>query len=284
MGVDFLPAAVRRPRSASRAPKVLVFDSGIGGLTVSREIRRLMPSSEIVYVADDAGFPYGSWPEAALVDHLVALLAALVERHRPDGVVVACNTASTIALTVVREHVPVPVIGTVPAIKPAAERTSTGLVSVLATPGTVAREYTRGLVATHARGVEVTLVGSLRLATLAEARLRGGAVDAGAVESELRPCFVERDGRRTDVVVLACTHYPFLLDLFRRIAPWPVAWIDPGEAIARRTRAVLLGEERFEDLHEVEDPGAGSAYFTSGHAPEPALVRVLARHGLTPAA
>jgi glutamate racemase len=287
MGIDLLAGAIYGSRMMSgRPPKVLVFDSGIGGLSVLREVRAAMPASPLVYVADDAGFPYGRWPEAALVGHVTALVERLAREHDPDGIVIACNTASTLVLPVLRAHLAIPVIGTVPAIKPAAERTTSGLVSVLATPGTVARDYTRQLVETHARGAEVNLVGSMRLAALAEARMRGFPVERTAIEAEIEPCFVAKGGRRTDVVVLACTHYPFLVDLFERLAPWPVAWIDPAEAIARRVRQVLLGEEEAREPRRPAfgaascGPPPGRAVFTSGRAPEPGLVRLLATHGL----
>lgn len=276
---------------ADQAP-VLVFDSGVGGLTVLREMRILLPGHRFVYVADDAAFPYGSWDEGELRAHVVTLFGRLIAEHRPEVAVIACNTASTLVIDDLRKAFPGhPFVGTVPAIKPAAERTTSGLVSVLATPGTVARDYTRALIEAHARGAEVTLVGSSRLAGLAEARLRGQPIDNSAVEREIAPCFVRRDGRRTDVVVLACTHYPFLTDLFERLAPWRVAWIDPAAAIARRVHTVLYGEEaseRFDDEDDEVAPVApalpGRAEFTSGRPPEPALVAALARHGLLCAA
>ncbi len=208
------------------------------------EIAARLPQAETVFVADDAGFPYGAWDEAALTARVADLMGRLVAAISPDIVVVACNTASTLVLPTLRAALAVPVVGTVPAIKPAAERTRSGLVSVLATPGTVARDYTRALIETHARGVDVTLVGSRRLAALAEARLRGLGIDEAAISEEIAPCFVERDGRRTDAVVLACTHYPFLADVFARLAPWPVTWIDPSPAIARRTVEVLGSRRR----------------------------------------
>lgn len=295
MGIDLFAGTAYAARVMSgRPPKVLVFDSGVGGLSVLREVRRALPAAGLVYVADDAGFPYGALSETALVERVTSLMTRLVAEHAPDAVVIACNTASTLVLPGLRAALPVPVIGTVPAIKPAAERTTSGLVSVLATPGTVARDYTRALIAAHARGAEVTLVGSSRLAGLAEARLRGQAIDNSAVEREIAPCFVRRDGRRTDVVVLACTHYPFLTDLFERLAPWRVAFIDPAAAIARRVHTVLYGEEATEafddedDAAEVAPPRraapAGRAVFTSGRPPEPALAAALARHGLLCAA
>lgn len=263
------------------SPTILVFDSGLGGLTVLREVVAARPDAHYVYVADDAFFPYGHHSEDEIIARVVPLMGDLIGAHDPDLAVIACNTASTLVLPVLRARLSVPVVGTVPAIKPAAERTTSGLVSVLATPGTVARDYTRQLIDTHARGASVTLVGSMRLAALAEARMRGWPIDRTAVEAEIRPCFVSRDGRRTDVVVLACTHYPFLGDLFEQLAPWPVAWIDPAPAIARRTRDVLIGEDeaRFDDKGP---PRAvrGEALFTSGNAPEPGLTRLLAAHGL----
>jgi len=219
---------------------VLMFDSGIGGLTVLREARVLMPERRFVYVADDAAFPYGAWEEDALRDRIVGLFGTLIAEHAPEIVVVACNTASTIVLDALRAAFPeTPFVGTVPAIKPAAERTRSGLVSVLGTPGTVKRQYTRDLISAWATKCHVRLVGSDRLASLAETYMRDRFVDEAAVSAEIAPCFIEKDGRRTDIVVLACTHYPFLVNRMRKTAPWPVDWIDPAEAIARRALSLL---------------------------------------------
>lgn len=237
--------------SMAEAP-IMVFDSGVGGLTVMREMRVLMPERRFVYVADDAAFPYGAWEEDALREHMVALFARLIERFRPLVVVIACNTASTLALSDLRAAYPgTPFVGTVPAIKPAAERTRSGLVSVLATPGTVKRQYTRDLITQWATKCHVRLVGSTELARLAEIYMREGFVDEAAVEAEIAPCFIEKDGRRTDIVVLACTHYPFLANRMRKTAPWPVDWIDPAEAIARRALSLI-------------EPLAGDAPFGEG--------------------
>ena len=243
---------------------ILMFDSGVGGLTVLREARVLMPDRRFVYVADDAGFPYGGWEEEALRDHVVALFGRLIAAHDPEIAVIACNTASTLVLGDLRAAFPqVPFVGTVPAIKPAAERTRSGLVSVLATPGTVKRQYTRDLIGQWAGRCHVRLVGSERLAALAEAYMRDGFVDEDMVRAETAPCFVEIDGRRTDIVVLACTHYPFLANRMRKTAPWPVDWLDPAEAIARRALSLLPGEQP----HVARAGASGQpdvAVFTSG--------------------
>lgn len=268
---------------AGEAParRALVFDSGLGGLSVLAEIERLRPDAEIVYAADDAAFPYGRLSEAELIARVEAVMARLIAETKPDIVVIACSTASTLALPPLRAAYPhLPFVGVVPAIKPAAAASRSGLISVLATRGTVARDYTRALVREHAADCEVTLVGSPMLAIIAERVMHGEEVEDGEIAREIAPCFVERDGRRTDEVVLACTHFPLILDRIERLAPWPVGFVDPAPAIARRLDA-LLGPGR---------PGApkareGTAIFTSGKEPGPALRKALRRYGLasTPA-
>ncbi len=225
----------------AKAPTILVFDSGLGGLTVLREIVRTRPDSHFVYVADDVFFPYGHHGDDEIIARVVPLIGELIAAHAPDLVVIACNTASTLVLSLLRERYAVPFVGTVPAIKPACAQSSSKRVTVLGTSGTVSREYTRALIRDFAGDCEVTLVGSTRLAALAEAALSGVEVADAELAAELAPCFRgEGEAARTDTVVLACTHYPLLLDRLVRLAPWPVAWIDPAPAIARRV-AVLLG-------------------------------------------
>lgn len=259
----------------SRRP-ILVLDSGVGGLTVLREARVLMPDRRFVYVADDAGFPYGAWEEDALRARLVGLFEGILAEHDPEIAVIACNTASTLALSDLRAAYPgTPFVGTVPAIKPAAERTRSGLVSVLATPGTVKRQYTRDLIRDWAPKCHVRLVGSDRLAGLSETYVREGFVDEEAVRAEIAPCFVESGGLRTDIVVLACTHYPFLVNRMRKTAPWPVDWIDPAEAIARRALSLLDNEPVAATAGRAPDTGV----FTSGD-PGFAMRRLMQGFGL----
>jgi glutamate racemase len=224
---------------ASRPPTILVFDSGLGGLTVHRELAKARPDARFVYCADDAAFPYGDLSEDHLVARVVAVMERLIAAWRPDCVVIACNTASTLVLPHLRARFDLPFVGTVPAIKPACEMSESRMVSVLATPGTVARDYTRALIARFGGGCAVTLVGSARLAALAEATMRGAAPDMDTIAAEIAPCFVADGERRTDTVALACTHYPLLADAFRRLAPWLVHWLDPAPAIARRVTQIL---------------------------------------------
>lgn len=222
-----------------RTPRILIFDSGMGGLTVARAVAQQMPHAKLVYAADNAAFPYGAWKEADLVKRIVAVIGALIERVEPHVVVIACNTASTIALVALREKFKVPFVGTVPAIKPAAAQTKSGVIGVLATPGTVSREYTHALIHTYAYHCKVFLHGAKRLAEMAEQRLKGHPLDMDELRHEIAPVFRKREGKQTDIVVLGCTHYPLLVDDMNKVAPWQVTWIDPAPAIARRTGDVL---------------------------------------------
>jgi glutamate racemase len=255
---------------------ILLFDSGLGGLTVFREVRAARPDARIIYVADDAFFPYGAHGEAELVDRVVPLIGELIEQHRPDLVVIACNTASTIVLPHLRERYTVPFVGTVPAIKPACAASQTRRVSVLGTEGTVAREYTRALIRDFANGAEVTLVGSVKLAALAEAELRGTPADDVVIAKEIAPCFIDGGGRRTDTIVLACTHFPLLLGRLQRLAPWPVSFIDPAPAIARRVMELMGPVASMNPSTTM----TAEIVFTSGKPPSGALEATLARFGL----
>jgi glutamate racemase len=226
----------------SPPPTILVFDSGLGGLTVLREIVRVRRDAHYVYVADDAFFPYGHHSEEQIIARVVPLIGELIAAHAPDLVVIACNTASTLVMSHLRREYKVPFVGTVPAIKPACAKSKTKRVSVLGTKGTVKREYTKALIRDFAHGCHVTLVGSPELASLAEAALSGIEVNDREISAELAPCFVgdgEGNSARTDTVLLACTHYPLLMDRLIRLAPWPVDWIDPAPAIARRVADLL---------------------------------------------
>ncbi len=221
---------------------VLLFDSGIGGLSVMREARLLMHEQQFVYVGDDAGFPYGDWEEQALTERMVGLFATLIERFDPKIAIVACNTASTLIMPALRARFSIPFVGIVPAIKPAAERTASGLVSVLATPGTVSRPYIKNLISEFGSQCEVNLVGATQLARMAEQHMQLQTIDLELLREEIRACFVQDGTRKTDIVTLGCTHYPFLVNEMRKVAPWPVDWLDPSPAVARQAYRVLNRE------------------------------------------
>ena len=251
---------------------ILFFDSGIGGLSVLEPTRALLPTAPIVYVADSGGYPYGIKSEAEIASRVPALLGRLVERFRPRLVVIACNTACTIALDHVRSALDVPVVGTVPAIKPAAETTRTGVIGVLGTEATIRQPYVDDLASRFASHCTVLRHGSAELVDIAEAKLAGDEVSVEAVRSAARPLFDQAGGSEIDTVVLACTHFPLLRDELDAAFPG-LSWVDGGPGIARRVQ-YLTGEQPW----PAEYPG-GIAVFTGGGARQP-LLSALAEYGL----
>ena len=210
---------------------ILFFDSGVGGLSVLEPTRKLLPNAPIVYAADSAGFPYGKRTEAEIASRVPALLGRLVERFRPRLAVIACNTASTIALDHVRSALDLPVVGTVPAIKPAAEISKSRVIGVLGTEATVRQPYVDDLAARFAADCKIVRHGSPELVELAEAKLAGEEISLDAIRSATEPMF-DADGR-IDTVVLACTHFPLLEEELRAAFP-KVTYVDGGPGIARR--------------------------------------------------
>lgn len=221
------------------ARRVLVFDSGVGGLSVFDAIAASKHELILDYAADNAWLPYGLKSDEDLRARVPALLSALAVQWAPDAVVVACNTASTIALEQVRAALSVPVVGVVPPIKPAAAQTKTGVIGLLATPATVRRKYTDDLIAQFAADKRVVRFGSSALVEAAEQKLRGETPDPSAITEAVEGLFGAAGSADVDVVALACTHFPLLGSELAAAAPRPVTWLDSGEAIARRVASVL---------------------------------------------
>ncbi|MDX2275197.1 MAG: aspartate/glutamate racemase family protein [Hyphomonadaceae bacterium] len=220
--------------------RVLVFDSGVGGLSVLDAIASADMALELDFLADAAWLPYGLKADADVAARVPELIAAVAAEWRPDLVVIACNTASTIALAGTRAALPhTPVVGVVPPIKPAAAATQTGTFAILATPATIRRPYTLDLIAQFAADKNVIRVGSSVLVEAGERKLRGLPVDKAAVAAVIDEMFQAPGGERIDVVALSCTHFPLLLEELTVAAPQPCLWVDSGEAIARRVRALL---------------------------------------------
>lgn len=226
-------------KDRSRPPRVMVFDSGVGGFSVIREIKTLIPESSIIYVCDNAAFPYGLKSEPELLLRVEKVIEKVLFLHTVDIVVIACNTASTIILPNLRQHINQPVVGVVPAIKPAAAHSTTNVIGLLATPGTVSRDYTNQLSKEHASNCKIISIGSSELVEIAEKKLRGQSVDLEVVKQPLQKMFSDEYGGLIDTVVLACTHFPLIKEELIAAAPQKVTWIDSGEAIARRTRFLL---------------------------------------------
>jgi glutamate racemase len=226
-------------KSAEPRPRILVFDSGLGGLSIVGELSQANLDCDIYYVADTAFFPYGEKSDEILIDRIPAIISLAVKSSKANLVIIACNTASTLALDHVRTRLNVPVIGVVPAIKPAAALTKTGTIGLLATPNTVSRPYTDQLIADFAKGVNVVRHGAIGLAGTVEAMLGGGTLDDTILKASIDGLFGQSGGGDIDVVVLACTHYPHVKAQLDALAPHKVIWIDSGSAIAQRARVVL---------------------------------------------
>ncbi len=221
------------------APRVLVFDSGVGGLSVAREVFLLHPQCQLHYLADNAYFPYGLKPDELLTQRIIHVLSQAIAQLQPHLVVVACNTASTLALTALRQRFDLPFVGVVPAIKPAAGLTQTGTIGLLATPATIARPYTQQLIADFAPNATVLRYGSSRLVTLAEAFLAGQTLNREALQAELNGLLQQPGGEAMDPLVLACTHFPLLKAQLMAISPRPLHWVDSGQAVAKRVGSYL---------------------------------------------
>lgn len=252
---------------------LLFFDSGVGGLSVLKPTRELLPTAPIVYAADSAGFPYGTKSESEIASRVPALLGRLVERFQPRLVVIACNTACTIALDQVRAALDLPVVGTVPAIKPAAELTKTKVIGVLGTEATIRQPYVDDLAARFASDCTVVRYGSPELVAIAEAKLAGESVSVEEVRRAAQPLFDQSGAEGMDVVVLACTHFPLLSDELKKAFPG-LSWVDGGAGIARRIEYLTR-----EQPWPPEYPG-GIAVFTGGPPRHP-LLGALAAYGLT---
>jgi glutamate racemase len=231
-------------------PSILVLDSGVGGLSIAGKIREICRPLQIHYLADLAGFPYGIKSEQEITQRVVNLLEVNLPIYLPKIVVIACNTASTLVLEELRSRFKIPFVGVVPAIKPAASLTQTGVIALLATEATIARDYTRKLVRDFASNQQVILHGSAKLVLLAERKLKSLAPLEDEINRE-----IERLGNtpHLDTVVLACTHFPLLKEELRRALPQVKFWVDSGEAIARRVQ-YWLDQLGIESQHSVETP------------------------------
>lgn len=222
---------------------ILVFDSGVGGLTVLGELRRLLPQAPVIYAADIAGLPYGAKSEAEVAARVSGLLGRMAERWHPRLICIACNTASTIALGMVREVLETPIVGTVPAIKPAAAMTQSGTFGLLGTEATMRQKYVDDLEREFAGGKRLLRHGANGLVALAEAKLRGERVSVDAVAQEAKGLVLQHHGNEIDTVVLACTHFPLLRAELQQAFGSEVTLVDGAAGIARRIAALVEGQD-----------------------------------------
>ena len=266
--------------SRQAPPRVLVFDSGVGGLSVAACIHEHLSGLEIVYLADNAGFPYGDKSETVVIDRCCNLIAQALENYPSDVIVVACNTASTVVLPHLRAMTRVPVVGVVPAIKPAAAKTMNRRIGLLATPATVRRTYLDRLVEEFAGDCKVERIGHPGLVRWAENLVSGIEVPLAELREAMGP-FREAD---VDTVVLGCTHYPLLLESLKQSLPSVRFWVDSGEAIARRVAWLLDQAEQLELAKGQACGGEGQpvvAALFSGSAPQ-GIITFMTGLGLAP--
>ncbi|MEL7689908.1 glutamate racemase [Citromicrobium bathyomarinum] len=255
------------------AAPILIFDSGVGGLTILAEVRKTLPQAPVIYAADFAGLPYGTKSEAEVAARVCGLLGRMAERYQPRLVCIACNTASTIALGMVRDVLAIPIVGTVPAIKPAALATQTGTIGLLGTGATVRQPYVDRLEAEFAADKRLIRHASDALVPLAEAKMRGETLAQGAVAQAVAGLRDDPQAQNLDTLVLACTHFPLLAKELREVFGQDIQLIDGAQGIARRIASLTHGQV-FAREQEDFAVATGSAESLSTLAP------MLTRYGL----
>ncbi|MFM7405004.1 MAG: glutamate racemase [Erythrobacter sp.] len=221
---------------------ILLFDSGVGGLTVYDALHEILPQAPVIYVADLAGLPYGTKTEAQIAARVAGLLGRMAERFQPRLACIACNTASTIALGMVREVLEIPVVGTVPAIKPAAALTRSGTIGLVGTEATIRQRYVDDLEAQFAKGKRLLRIAAPGLVAAAEAKLRGKPVDPAPIAEVRAKLSAMAGGADIDTLVLACTHFPLLADELAAVFGDGVQQVDGAQGIARRIVHLLAGQ------------------------------------------
>jgi glutamate racemase len=222
---------------------ILLFDSGVGGLSVLAELRAALPAAPVIYAADNGGLPYGTKTEAEVAARVCGLLGRMSERYRPRLICIACNTASTIALAMVRDVLAVPIVGTVPAIKPAAEQTRSGTIGLLGTAATIRQPYVDRLAADHAAGKNLLRFAASELVGAAEAKLRGDRVDPAVYARAAAGLRDQPGGAQIDTVVLACTHFPLVEEELAQAFGPGVAFVHGAAGIARRIVQVTKDQD-----------------------------------------
>lgn len=240
--------ATTSDNNLSVRPTILVFDSGVGGLSVYREVKKLIPNAHYIYAFDNEAFPYGEKSEEFIIDRVYQIVNAIAKKHPLTIAVIACNTASTVSLPNLRAHFTFPIVGVVPAIKPATKLTRNGVVGLLATKGTVNREYTKELIERFATDCKVISLGSAELVQLAERKLHGECLPLDEIAQAVKPWLKMKEA--PDTVILGCTHFPLIVEELEKVLPNGTRFIDSGAAIARRTVWLINNQAEVTDLNE----------------------------------
>ncbi len=227
--------------------KVLIFDSGIGGMSILHKLNMTTTGLDVVYLADDLMFPYGNKDSRVLGRHIFELLCTSIEEIQPDLLVIACNTATYNSIDVIRKRYPDLLhVGVEPAVKYLADNSKTRIVSVLSTPLTNGSENIQRLIQKHGHDIALTRKGSDVLAQIAEQYVLDGLCNKEIIKNEIKDLFITDDsGKRTDMIALGCTHYAFLIDIFRELALWPVEWYEPSDSVVNRIQSLLPDRQDF---------------------------------------
>ncbi|SFU94571.1 glutamate racemase [Xenorhabdus koppenhoeferi] len=265
-------AATTSDLNRTARPTILVFDSGVGGLSVYQEVLQLLPDLHYIYAFDNEAFPYGEKTAEVIIERVIQVIDIIQKEHHLAVVVIACNTASTVSLPTLREHFPFPIVGVVPAIKPAAKLSCNRIVGLLATRATVNRDYTKELITRFSADCQVHSIGSAELVELAERKLHGNDVPLEELEKILKPWL--RMKEPPDTVILGCTHFPLLAEELSQILPAGTRLVDSGVAIARRTAWLVKNKG---DLFLTTENNL--AYCTKIEANSEALRPVLREYG-----
>ena len=237
------------------AAKILVFDSGLGGLSILKALQNELPDCHYTYASDNHAFPYGTKTDDFLIQRIQKVLSALIQHSTPDLLVVACNTASTLVLPHIRRLFDIPIVGVVPAIKPASTQTQSFVIGLLGTPSTVKRTYTDELISKFADNCQVIRIGSSELVIQAENALYGLPPCKKILGNILKPLF---ENMQLDTIVLACTHFPLIKNTLIAYAPRQVTWLDSGQAVARHVSTLLEHKTTFQQA-----PGYATILFTA---------------------
>lgn len=251
---------------------IAIFDSGLGGLSITEKIREETPNSNIHYLSDNQAFPYGPKSQTELIERVSTVVDKFFEVTSPKILVIACNTASTLVLSTLRNNLTIPVVGVIPAIKPAALYSKTKQIALLATPGTVKRSYTDDLINEFAKDCDVLKIGTSNLVEIAEKKLHGHSIDEKELSEILQPI---KDNDKIDTVVLGCTHFPLIKKEIANHLQDHIKLIDSGEAIAQRVKALL-------ETQENQTQTSNTAYFTKsidGQKEQNALNETLGHYG-----
>ena len=241
--------------------RIAIFDSGVGGLSIYKEIKQQLPDSQYIFVSDNQSFPYGTKPEQELIDRVQKVVTRIINQFNPDILVIACNTASTIVLPLLRKQFDLPIVGVVPAIKPAAQLSKSKIIGLLATPATIKRPYTDQLISKFAADCNVVSVGSSRLVEIAENKLFGITVNQKEIEQILQPFLVIP---KIDLIILACTHFPLINKDIRKVFKAKyraIDLIDSGQGIANRV-VELINDSNLERSNS----NISTIVFTESHA------------------